>query len=137
MRSRPIIIAIGNPRSSPTFITGIGLQLISLDRLGGQVVSQEVNQPGFDKAGYVNVTTSDNVVHGQVKQSDAFSFVGNPSDSSVQSLIGLGPHLREWTRSPLLSTSHRSRDLRESDCRTGHRHRFGQGNMWVHDRWAC
>ena len=43
--------------------------------LGGQAVSLEVNQPGFDKAGYVNVTTSDGIVHGQVKQSGAFSFV--------------------------------------------------------------
>lgn len=35
----------------------------------------EVNQPGFDAAGYTNISTSDGVVHGQVKQSDAFSFV--------------------------------------------------------------
>ena len=38
-------------------------------------MSLEVSQPGFDKAGYVNVTTSDGVMHGQVKQSGAFSFV--------------------------------------------------------------
>ena len=38
-------------------------------------MSLEVSQPDFDKAGYVNVTTSDGVVHGQVKQSGAFSFV--------------------------------------------------------------
>ena len=46
-----------------------------IHRLGGQAVSLEVNQPGFDKAGYVNVSTSDGIVHGQVKQSGAFSFV--------------------------------------------------------------
>ena len=44
-------------------------------RLGGQAVSLEVNQPGFSKAGYVNVSTSDEIIHGQVKQSGAFSFV--------------------------------------------------------------
>ena len=38
-------------------------------------MSLDVNQPHFDKAGYVNITTSDGVVHGQVKQSGAFSFV--------------------------------------------------------------
>lgn len=38
-------------------------------------MSQEVGQPGFDHAGYVNITTSDHVVHGQVKQSGSFSFV--------------------------------------------------------------
>ena len=43
--------------------------------LGGEVVAHEVQAPGFDKAGYVNITTSDNIVHGQVKQSEAFSFV--------------------------------------------------------------
>lgn len=35
----------------------------------------EVNQPGFELAGYVNISTTDNIVHGQVKQSGAFSFV--------------------------------------------------------------
>lgn len=39
------------------------------------MVSNEVNQPGFDAAGYVNVTTSDNIVHGQVRQKGEFSFV--------------------------------------------------------------
>jgi len=43
--------------------------------LGGEVVSKEVNAPGFSSAGYVNITTSDNIVHGQVRQAGAFSFV--------------------------------------------------------------
>lgn len=43
--------------------------------LGGEVVSNEVGQPGFASAGYVDISTSDNVVHGQVKQSGAFSFL--------------------------------------------------------------
>ena len=42
--------------------------------LGGEVVSNEVGQPGFATAGYVNISTSDDIVHGQVKQSGAFSF---------------------------------------------------------------
>ena len=43
--------------------------------LGGQVVSELVEAPGFGTAGYTNVTTSDGVVHGQVKQSGNFAFV--------------------------------------------------------------
>ncbi|KAL8723286.1 MAG: hypothetical protein Q9225_000408 [Loekoesia sp. 1 TL-2023] len=43
--------------------------------LGGEVVANEVGQPGFDTAGYTDIKTSDNITHGQVKQSDAFSFV--------------------------------------------------------------
>lgn len=43
--------------------------------LGGQVVSEMVEAPGFGKAGYTNVTTSDGIVHGQVKQSGNFAFV--------------------------------------------------------------
>lgn len=43
--------------------------------LGGQVVSELVEAPGFSSAGYTNVTTSDGIVHGQVKQSGNFAFV--------------------------------------------------------------
>lgn len=43
--------------------------------LGGQVVADEIAAPGYDTAGFVNVSTSDNIVHGQVKQSGLFSFV--------------------------------------------------------------
>ncbi len=39
------------------------------------MVSNEVGQPGFNYSGYTNVSTSDGLVHGQVKQSGAFSFV--------------------------------------------------------------
>ena len=42
--------------------------------LGGQVVASLVDAPGFDKAGYENLSTPDAVVHGQVKQADTFSF---------------------------------------------------------------
>lgn len=44
-------------------------------RLGGEVVANEVGAPGFKEAGYVNLTTSDGIVHGQVRQSSSFSFV--------------------------------------------------------------
>lgn len=43
--------------------------------LGGEVVSKEINPPGFSGAGYTNITTSDGIVHGQVKQASKFSFV--------------------------------------------------------------
>ncbi|KGO77632.1 Lipase, class 3 [Penicillium italicum] len=43
--------------------------------LGGQVIAEEINARGYEHAGFVNITTSDGVVHGQVRQSDLFSFV--------------------------------------------------------------
>ncbi|KAJ5246511.1 hypothetical protein N7468_001494 [Penicillium chermesinum] len=43
--------------------------------LGGQVVADEIDAPGYKKAGFVNLTTSDGVVHGQVRQSDLYTFV--------------------------------------------------------------
>ena len=43
--------------------------------LGGEVVSEKIGAPGFSSAGYANITTSDGVVHGQVKQSGKFAFV--------------------------------------------------------------
>lgn len=42
--------------------------------LGGEVVANEVKAPGWAKAGYTNMTTSDGIVHGQVKQAAKFSF---------------------------------------------------------------
>lgn len=43
--------------------------------LGGQVVADMIGAPGYSTAGFVNITTSDDIVHGQVKQSGLFSFV--------------------------------------------------------------
>lgn len=43
--------------------------------LGGQVVADEIDAPGYEKAGFVNITTSDGQVHGQVRQSGLYSFV--------------------------------------------------------------
>jgi carboxypeptidase C (cathepsin A) len=46
--------------------------------LGGQAVAEEVAGNGFQfgwaAAGFQNITTSDNIVHGQVRQSGKFSF---------------------------------------------------------------
>jgi hypothetical protein len=43
--------------------------------LGGQAVAEEINAAGFSSAGFTNITTSDGVVHGQVKQSGNYAFV--------------------------------------------------------------
>lgn len=48
---------------------------ISCNWLGGQAVADEIAAPDFDCAGYANISTSDGVVHGQVKQAGKFSFV--------------------------------------------------------------
>ena len=42
--------------------------------LGGQAVANLINAPGFSKAGYSNISTSDGIVHGQIKQSGTFGF---------------------------------------------------------------
>ncbi|KAK3937819.1 Alpha/Beta hydrolase protein [Diplogelasinospora grovesii] len=42
--------------------------------LGGQAVANEVAVKGWEGAGYVNMSTSDGVAHGQVKQAGKFSF---------------------------------------------------------------
>ena len=42
---------------------------------GGEAVSKEIGAPGFKKAGYTNITTSDGIVHGQVKQAGKFAFL--------------------------------------------------------------
>ncbi|KAL9070016.1 MAG: hypothetical protein Q9157_005967 [Trypethelium eluteriae] len=43
--------------------------------IGGYAVAEEIGVPGFEKAGFVNITTDDDIVHGQVKQVGKFSFV--------------------------------------------------------------
>jgi hypothetical protein len=46
----------------------------SCNWLGGQAVANEVNQTGFDCAGYSNISTSDGITHGTVKQAGKFAF---------------------------------------------------------------
>lgn len=43
--------------------------------IGGEVVAENVKATGFDTAGFANITTDDDVVHGQVKQAGSFAFV--------------------------------------------------------------
>lgn len=43
--------------------------------LGGQGVADLIAAPGYKDAGFVNISTSDKIVHGQVRQSGLFSFV--------------------------------------------------------------
>ena len=42
--------------------------------LGGEAVYNSIHIPGSPTAGYVNISTSDLIVHGQAKQSGAFTF---------------------------------------------------------------
>ncbi|KAF3762618.1 alpha/beta-hydrolase [Cryphonectria parasitica EP155] len=42
--------------------------------LGGQAVAEKINATNFNSAGFTNITTSDGIVHGQVKQSDNYAF---------------------------------------------------------------
>lgn len=43
--------------------------------VGGEAVTNKIAPPGFSKAGFANISTSDGVWHGQVKESGLFSFV--------------------------------------------------------------
>ncbi|KAK5172778.1 uncharacterized protein LTR77_002898 [Saxophila tyrrhenica] len=43
--------------------------------IGNEVVAENINAPGFTSAGYANISTSDDIVHGVSKQSDNFAFV--------------------------------------------------------------
>lgn len=43
--------------------------------LGGQAVAEEIDAPNWSSAGYQNLSTSDCVIHGAVKQAGNFSFV--------------------------------------------------------------
>lgn len=62
---------------SPLFyyVTKLADNIGSCNWLGNEAVSKEVNAPNFSCAGYTNLTTSDSLVHGQVKQAGKFSFV--------------------------------------------------------------
>jgi carboxypeptidase C (cathepsin A) len=43
--------------------------------LGVEAIVADIDAPGFHSAGFVNISTSDSLVHGQVKQSDNVAFV--------------------------------------------------------------
>ncbi|KAK3719712.1 hypothetical protein LTR37_004249 [Vermiconidia calcicola] len=42
--------------------------------IGNEAAIERINPPGWSSAGYSNISTSDDIVHGQVKQSDNFAF---------------------------------------------------------------
>lgn len=42
--------------------------------LGGEAVAERIDAPGWRASGYANISTSDGLVHGQVKQSGNFAF---------------------------------------------------------------
>lgn len=71
--------------------------------IGGEVVAAKVNAKGFSEAGFVDIATSDDVVHGQVKQAGLFSFVRiyesghevcqlHPQNTMTYILFQHGPH---------------------------------------------
>jgi len=43
--------------------------------IGGKFLAEELDLPDFTNAEYANISTSDNVVHEQVKQTGSFSFI--------------------------------------------------------------
>lgn len=43
--------------------------------IGGEGVANLINATGYSSAGFTNITTSDDIVHGQVKQAGLFSFL--------------------------------------------------------------
>lgn len=61
--------------SNVTMILYFGDADYNCNWLGGQVVAGHVNATGYNDAGFTNISTSDGVVHGQVRQAGSFAFV--------------------------------------------------------------
>ena len=72
--------------------------------MGGEAVALALEIPGFSSAGYEDLITSDDVVHGQVKQKGNFAFVR----------IYDAGHGATWYR-PLLSQTMFERTIDASD----------------------
>jgi carboxypeptidase C (cathepsin A) len=68
MRTSALILELGN-----TLLTKFSDY--NCNWLGGQVVADIINATGYSDAGFTNISTSDNIVHGQVKQAGLFSFL--------------------------------------------------------------
>ena len=108
--------------SNVTLIMYFGDADYNCNWLGGQVIADHVNATGYTDAGFVNITSSDHVVHGQVKQAGTFAFVRVSTPSPF--FIPPEPHhstadiypsdIRIRPRSPLLQTPCLSRVLRQS-----------------------
>ena len=61
--------------SNVTLILYFGDADYNCNWLGGQVVAHNVGAPGFEEAGFANISSSDGVVHGQVRQAGNYAFV--------------------------------------------------------------
>jgi Serine carboxypeptidase len=61
--------------SNVTVIMYFGDADYNCNWLGGQVVAHNIGAPGFEDAGFTNISTSDGKVHGQVRQAGTFAFV--------------------------------------------------------------
>jgi carboxypeptidase C (cathepsin A) len=81
--------------------------------VGGEAVADALGIDGFDKAGYVDIQTSDKVVHGQVKQAGDFAFV-----RAYQS-----GHMVPFFQ-PLLALEILTRTMHDLDIATG-KHKMG------------
>ncbi|GAM86185.1 hypothetical protein ANO11243_041970 [Dothideomycetidae sp. 11243] len=79
--------------------------------LGGQAVAEEINAPGFSEAGFVDIQTKDGIVHGQVKQAGAYSFVR---------IYESGHEVPFYQPEVSLAILHRA--LKKKDIATGRRH---------------
>jgi len=78
------------------FETWANLFFFSCNWLGGEAVADELNPKNWIRAGYENVTTSDNIVHGQVKQ--AGNFVSILVERDHASTDNNGPELYQNIR---------------------------------------
>ncbi|RMD41786.1 hypothetical protein DV735_g3305, partial [Chaetothyriales sp. CBS 134920] len=58
-----------------TVVTYFGDADYNCNWLGGQAVAKKLNAPGYAHAGFVNISTPDGVVHGQVRQAGTYAFV--------------------------------------------------------------
>jgi carboxypeptidase C (cathepsin A) len=61
--------------SNITLIMYFGDADYNCNWLGGQVVADNLDPPGYQEAGFTNISSSDGVVHGQVRQAGKFAFV--------------------------------------------------------------
>ena len=71
-----VLDAMKSLRSSNiTLILYFGDADYNCNWLGGQVVAHNLGVNGFEEAGFANISSSDGVVHGQVRQAGTYAFV--------------------------------------------------------------
>jgi carboxypeptidase C (cathepsin A) len=76
--------------------------------VGGEAVADKIGAAGFESAGYVNISTSDGLVHGEVKQSNNFAF------ARIYDSGHMVPYFK-----PLLSLEMLKRVIKKMDVATG------------------